>query len=860
MPHAIRLRRAAFPFHAATQPRGPTARLRQPLREIVSAARKYPPMLEQYFGMKARHPEAVLLSRVGDFYEAYGEDAETIARALQIALTSKEAGGGRRIAMAGVPHHALTQYLGKLVQQRFVVALADQLEPPQPNKLVARDVTRIVTPGTLVEEQFLDGKLNNYLAAVASVGDAFALAYADVSTAYCAATAFSGESAFDDTVGEIRRVAPTEVIVDLPAELRGAMAFAADELGARLAAPALGIVEERERPAFDGFSLDESMAVHRALDALTGFVKRTALGGSTMLLAPIVYRSRHLLSLDPATRKHLELVKAQGENARATLLGTLDCCVTSMGSRMLARWIVGPLLDVGAIEARQRRVALLLAEHTRRTSLRELLAGCFDLERIVQRVRFRRATPRDLASLRRTLEIFPALVDAMPEELGESVALSGFTDLLDDLRITLTQEPPMQIGAGGAIRPEADAELAECVALRTDTRAKVSELEERERARTGIKTLKVKYANPFGYAIEISRSYAGDVPPEYVRKQTLTSGERYVTPELKELELAIATAQSRQERLEQQLYDALCERVAGRTEALLDAARSIAACDVYCALAHCAAERDYAKPRFLDTSSIEIEEGRHPVMEALASAFVPNDLRLAADDHRFILLTGPNMGGKSTYLRQVGLLVIMAQIGSFVPAKAMALGVVDRIFTRIGAGDDLAAGHSTFYMEMTEAANILRGSTRRSLLLIDEVGRGTGTIDGLAIAQAICEYLLGLEEQTPMALFATHFHELCALAEHWPLVANYHITAVENTARDGAPVFSHRVQPGSSSRSFGIEVARMAGLPESVIERAREVADALSGSSDVEAHVPLRKRLRKADDGDVQLSLLRTDV
>jgi DNA mismatch repair protein MutS len=334
-----------------------------------------------------------------------------------------------------------------------------------------------------------------------------------------------------------------------------------------------------------------------------------------------------------------------------------------------------------------------------------------------------------------------------------------------------------------------------------------------------------------------------------------------VTPELKELELAIATAQSRQERIEQRLYDALCDRVAARTDALLDAARTVAETDVYCALAHCAAERGYTKPRFVDTSSVEIEEGRHPVMEVLLrDAFVSNDLRLGAAEHRFILLTGPNMGGKSTYLRQTGLLVIMAQIGSFVPAKAMALGVVDRVFTRIGAGDDLAAGHSTFYMEMTEAANILRRSTRRSLLLIDEVGRGTGTIDGLAIAQAICEYLLGLDDQTPMALFATHFHELCSLAEHWPLVANYHITAVENTARDGAPVFSHRVQPGSSSRSFGIEVARMAGLPDSVIERAREVADALGGNADVEAHVPLRKRLRSASPGDVQLSLLRTDV
>jgi DNA mismatch repair protein MutS len=372
--------------------------------------------------------------------------------------------------------------------------------------------------------------------------------------------------------------------------------------------------------------------------------------------------------------------------------------------------------------------------------------------------------------------------------------------------------------------------------------------------------LRVKYASAFGYAIEVGKNFASSVPADYVRKQTLTTGERYVTPELKELELAISTAQSRQERLEVQLFDALLERVAGQTDALLAAAEALGEIDVLAALAQCAAERGYVRPEFVEESVVAIEDGRHPVMEAVLHAhFVPNDLTLRAREHRFILLTGPNMGGKSTYLRQAGLLAIMAQIGSFVPAKRMALGVVDRIFTRIGAGDDLASGQSTFYMEMSEAANILRRSTRRSLLLIDEVGRGTGTIDGLAIAQAMCEYLLGLEEHAPMALFATHFHELCSLADHWQLVANYHITAVENTARDGAPVFSHRVQPGSSSRSFGIEVARMAGLPHPVVERAQEIAEALSGHADVEEQVPLRKRMTKIRSAETQLSFLQTE-
>ncbi len=816
-------------------------------------------MLEQYFGMKTKHPEAILLSRVGDFYEAYGEDAETIARALQIALTSKEAGAGQRVAMAGVPHHALSGYLAKLVQQRFIVALAEQLEVPQPNRLVRRDVVRLVTPGTLIEDQLLEGKQNNYLAAMTMAGETFALAYTDVSTSYAAATAIGGESSYDELLAELARVGPAEIVVDVPAAVRAGIATALESAGARLATPGIGLVEARERATLDGFSIEESAAIHRALDALGAFVKRTGVtNGESGLGAPQLYRRQEFLVLDPATRKHLELITAQGANPRATLVATLDLCATSMGSRMLTRWILAPLIDAAAVALRQDAVEALLAEHARRQMLREILKGVFDLERIAQKVRFRRATPRDLASLRRTLEMLGPLRQAGVPAIAPLLARVGeFGDLLADLQRTLVDEPPVQISDGNAIRPQADAELAQCVALRTDSRARLSELEQRERDRTGIKTLRVKYTGTFGYAIEVGKSYAGAVPPDYVRKQTLTTGERYVTSELKELELAISTAQTRQERLELQLFKELVERVAAQTEALSNAAGAIAEIDVLASLATCAAERGYVRPSFVDESIVTIEEGRHPVMEAVLHAnFVPNDLKLGIAEHRFILLTGPNMGGKSTYLRQAGLLAIMAQIGSFVPAKSMRLGMVDRIFTRIGAGDDLASGQSTFYMEMAEAANILRRSTARSLLLIDEVGRGTGTLDGLAIAQAICESLLGLEEQAPLVLFATHFHELCALAEHWKVVANYHITAVEDRARGGAPVFSHRVQPGSSSRSFGIEVARMAGLPDAVVERAQEIADALSGEADIETRVPLRRPMPKRPPPERQLTLL----
>jgi DNA mismatch repair protein MutS len=519
---------------------------------------------------------------------------------------------------------------------------------------------------------------------------------------------------------------------------------------------------------------------------------------------------------------------------------------------MLGRWVLAPLVSRAAIEARADCVALLVRDALRRDALQELLGCCFDLERIAQKIRFRRALPRDLGSLRRTLAYLDPIGRALAEpELPPPLRalaerLGDFGPLRDDLAATLVDELPATLADGGAIRPEASSELAECMSLRGDARSQLAALEERERNRTGIKSLKIKYASAFGYAIEIGKNNVANVPADYTRRQTLTNGERFVTPELRELDAAIASAQARQLRLETALFEGLVERIAARVDALLVCAEALAELDAYCSLAQVAAERGYVRPVFVEGSTIDIVDGRHPVVEALlGSSFVPNDLHLGPQTARFMLLTGPNMGGKSTYLRQSALLVILAQIGSFIPASAASLGIVDRIFTRIGAGDDLASGQSTFYIEMAEAATILRRSTERSLLLIDEIGRGTGTVDGLAIAQAICEYLLEREARGPLALFATHFHELVALAERWPLVANYHITAVENTSRAGVPVFSHRVLPGSSSRSFGIEVARMAGLPPTVVARAKEIADALEGRPTLEAQAPLRGKLAK---------------
>jgi DNA mismatch repair protein MutS len=811
-------------------------------------------MLAQYFGMKTKHPDAILLSRVGDFYEAYGDDAETIARALSIALTSKDAGAGRKIAMAGVPHHALDGYLAKLVLQRRVVALAEQLEAPVPNKLVRRDVVRVVTPGTVIEEQMLERGVHTYLAAVCTVDEVVGLAHADVSTGHVAATAFAGESAFEDALGEIARLDPAELVADVGADARAALDRALENASTRVVTPPLAAVGASEPAPIAGFSVDESLAMRRALDALGAFVRRVGITppSGEAFRPPEFYTQAAFLALDANSRKHLELHRALGSNPKATLLATIDKARTAMGSRLLARWLSAPLVSRTAIAQRADCVEALVRDGARRSAVQEVLYACFDLERIAQKVRFRRALPRDLASLRRTLALLDPIADALtsdvlPPLLRELVGrFEGFDALRADLAATLVDEPPATLADGGVIRPDASTDLAECVALRGDARSRLGALEERERERTGIRSLKIKYASAFGYAIEVSKANTAGVPADYVRRQTLANGERYVTPELRELDAAIAGAQARQQRLETALYEALLERTGVQIDELLAAADALAHVDAFASLAQAASERGYVRPTFVDASTIDIRDGRHPVVEALlGSSFVPNDLHLHEERARFVVLTGPNMGGKSTYLRQAALLVILAQIGAFVPAKSAVLGIVDRIFTRIGAGDDLASGQSTFYVEMAETATILRRATSRSLLLVDEVGRGTGTIDGLAIAQAISEYLLERELHGPLVLFATHFHELVALAERWPLVANFHITAVESTARGGAPVFSHRVLPGSSSRSFGIEVARMAGLPPAVIARAREISDALSGRPTLEAQVPLRGKLAK---------------
>jgi DNA mismatch repair protein MutS len=816
------------------------------------------PLIAQYVALKAQYPEALLLSRVGDFYEAYGADAEDLAASVNIILTAKEAGKGRRVAMAGVPWHNLDHYLARLIRQARVVAIAEQMEPPAPNRLVRREITRVITPGTVLEEHLLAAERNNYLCAIATQAGVTAVASADVSTGTATVSAAEND---DDLAAELERAAPSEVVVEDDADIerfrpfvsarcRIAVADAGDD-----AQVVAGAVLEEFPPL-------ERPAVKSALGLLAAYLTYLRLDGRAIAARAQARTARACMMLDPATRRHLDITSGSGENSRASLLGVLARTKTPMGSRLLARWLCAPLVDVERIRSRHDRVESLYDAPAWRVRLQEALAAIADIERIAQKVSARRAGPKDLAALRDSLDGAARLRQVIREAGAKAPALreglAGSIDpapqeaLAGQLRAALTENPPASVADGGAIRPEHSPELQSLVDLRTRTRDHLLALEERTRGRTGIKSLKVKYTQAFGYYFEVTRAHAESVPEDFIRRQTLVNAERFTNAELRALEAEILGARSRQLAVERELFDALVETAAAARDALLSLAEAIAEIDVYCSLAQVAGERRYVKPAMSASSDMHVEGGRHPIVEAYGGVdFVPNDCHLDAEQ-RFLLITGPNMGGKSTYLRQTALLAIMAQTGSFVPASSARLGIVERLFTRIGAGDDIAAGRSTFYVEMAEMALILRRCQRASLLLIDEIGRGTGTTDGLAIAQAVCEHLLGLEGGMPMVLFATHFHELVKLSGAYPVVQNLHVAVAEEPA---GPIFSHRLLHGSSSRSYGIAVAKMAGLPAEVVHRAQQIADDIE-ERPVTAVPPPRRRREGAGPDDSQLKLV----
>ena len=797
------------------------------------------PMMAQYRQFKAQYPDAILMFRLGDFYEMFFADAEVAARELELVLTGRDAGKDLgRVPMCGIPHHAVEGYLARLIEKGFKVAVCEQMEDPRTAKgLVKRDVIRVVTPGTLVEPRLLPEKRNRYLAAVCQGKAGFGLAIADLSTGEFACCELLGAEGGRVLLDELGRLDPAEVLLEpgLAAEERWLAALhlhtaaAVSNGSAREFQPATArrvLCEHFGLASLHGFGCEDkplAMAAAGAALAYLAETQKTSLGHISGLS---VYYPGDFLVLDAATRRNLELTAPlMAGGRRGTLLGVLDRTVTAMGGRLLRRWVEQPLLRLNEIHDRQSAVGALVAGALLRADLRDLLGRVHDLERLAGRVAYGTANARDLQALAVSLGQVPGLAHLLGGAgSGHLAALAAALDPCDDLRELLDRaiapEPPASLTEGGLLREGYDAEVDRLRRAGREGKDWIAALEGRERERTGIRSLKVGFNKVFGYFIEVTTPNLPQVPTEYIRKQTIANGERFLTPELKEMESEILGAEEKLVALEYQLFTAIRGQVAAHVARVQGVARAVAELDALASLAEVAVAGGYCCPEIDAGESLQISDGRHPVLERLlpAGTFVPNDTLLDTGEHRLLLITGPNMGGKSTYMRQVALITLMAQMGSWVPARAARVGVVDRIFTRVGASDDLATGQSTFMVEMAETASILHGATSRSLILLDEVGRGTATFDGLSLAWAIAEHIH--RDIGAKTLFATHYHELCELEGLLPGVQNYSVAVRE---QGDEVIFLHRIAKGGADRSYGIHVAQLAGLPAGVIERAREI-------------------------------------
>jgi len=828
------------------------------------------PLMRQYNAIKERYPNALLLFRLGDFYELFFEDAVVASKELQITLTSRNKEKGVAIPMCGVPYHAAEGYIAKLVRRGYRVAICDQMEDPRlAKKLVKREVTRVVTPGTAIDSQMLEPRENNYLAAVAERDGNVGVAFVDLSTGDFRATEFSGPEASSRLQEELDRMRPSELLVasrpTSPADPRSAPLASltqtpledwvfAEEYGARL-------LRDHFRVAtLAGYGLEGHALAVAAAGAALHYVRETQRGSLSHLDGIRFYQQQDSLVLDPSTLRNLELVEpAFGESRAATLLGVLDECVTSLGARKLKAWMLRPSLERAELEPRLDVVEEFLKSTIEREELRRAMGGVQDLERLLSKVTLETAHARDLLALKQSFQALPLLRTylnhfraARLKDLWERLDELG--DVRELIEKAIHPDPPVLLSEGGLIRPGYHAELDELRDLSQNSKRLLALIEARERERTGIASLKVRFNSIFGYYIEVSKPNLHLAPADYERKQTLVNAERFTTPELKELEAKILDAEERSRTLERELFLATRRQVANEARRIRQTAAALAELDVLACFAHLAAERHYRRPEFSENGELVIQRGRHPVIERLgeegqAGKFIPNDLYMNGSTDLILIVTGPNMGGKSTYLRQAALIALMAQMGSFVPATRAQLPIFDRIFTRIGASDNLARGRSTFMVEMTEAASILNTATPRSLVLLDEVGRGTATFDGLAIAWAVVEHLQA--RTRPKTLFATHYHELTELADLLPGVRNYHVSVRESGSNI---VFLRKVEQGSADKSYGIEVARLAGLPSKVIARAREI---LSRHEQTEHTLSERLAAKpdRAETGPVQLTI-----
>jgi DNA mismatch repair protein MutS len=796
------------------------------------------PMRRQYLRIKKQYPDTIVLFRLGDFYETFDDDAKTVAQVCDIVLTSRPVGKNQRVPLAGVPYHSVEGYIAKLLQAGHKVAIVEQVGEVPAQGLVEREVVRVVTPGTVVEPSLLDERRNNYLAALVVDGNRAGLAYADITTGEFAATQIGGDDVVRLVLEEIDRLRPAEVVTgdeqiaswgQRPGSVWADLAVTAYERWPfDLETARQTLLDHLEVLSLDGFGLAGLPLAIRAAGGLLHYLAETQRARLAQLSSLRTYSTEQFMALDAATRRNLELTETlRRGTVQGSLLGILDATMTSMGGRLLRGWIHQPLLDLARLNERLDIIQAFCHDTPARTRLRALLREVADLERLTSRVVQGIARPRDLLGMRQSLAILPQVQVTVGKMDGEAGLLGGLVafdlcqDVVDLIGQAIVDEPPAVLAAGGVIRPGFSAELDNIVVASRDAKTWVANLEKQERARSGIKNLKVGYNKVFGYYLEVTQANAELVPQEYIRKQTLVNAERYITPELKEYESLILNAQERILDLEGRIYRQVLEQVAAAAERLLAVAQALACLDVYAALAEVALMHRYVRPELTTDDELHIVAGRHPVVEVTQreEPFVPNDTHLS-DAETILVITGPNMSGKSTYLRQVALITLMAQIGSFVPADEARIGLVDRIFTRIGAQDEISAGQSTFMVEMVETANLLNHATPRSLLVLDEVGRGTSTYDGISIAWAVVEHIHNHPRLRCKTLFATHYHELTQLADLLPHVRNYNVAVAGEKDK---VVFLRRIVPGGADRSYGIHVAQLAGLPKPVIHRAQEI-------------------------------------
>lgn len=787
------------------------------------------PIRQQYLDIKKKYPDVILFFRLGDFYETFDRDAEITSKELDIVLTSRNVAKGVRIPMAGIPFHAVDNYLGKLIEKGYHVAICEQVGSQPVRGLFPREVVRIVTAGTVIEPAMLPADRNNYLLGFEIKDDHAGIAFTDISTGVFKATELSGKDVYDQVRAELARLAPAEIILpdsfelenNLPGHITRWQDYRFDSNRCRDV-----LLEHFKVASLDGFGLRGLPYATNCAGVIIQYLKENQPAALSLLSSLSTYQTSEFMTLDATTRRNLELTETiRGGKLEGTLLNLLDFTITPMGHRLIREWISRPLLEIESIKMRQEGVKYFVENGFVRAESFAFMKEITDIERVTNRILSRHATPRDLVALRSTLKCIPEINkiltvqnEAVQSIVKQIASLDGEASLLEE---AIVDEPPNTLMAIGIFRPGYSTKLDSILDSSKHAREWIANLETTERERTGIKNLKVGYNKVFGYFIEITHSNSNAVPENYIRKQTLVNAERYITPEMKEYETLVLNAEERIHETEVELFRDLCDQLSASTAKLLSTARAIGNLDVLASLAEAAVVGDYVLPDIVEDCSLEIHDCRHPVVEKLlrTDRFVPNDA-IFEDGEMVRIITGPNMSGKSTFLRQVALIVLLAQIGSFVPASSARIGLVDRIFTRIGAQDEIFAGQSTFMVEMTEMANILHHATKRSLLILDEIGRGTSTYDGVAIAWSVVEYIHNHPNLHARTLFATHYHELIQLSEILPGVRNYNVAVVES---DGKIVFLHKIVPGGSDRSYGIHVAQLAGLPGPLIQRANEI-------------------------------------